>query len=249
MGAPVIRCSGLIPAFAGNTIGSGTTRFVLWAHPRIRGEHTLLKPLYRFGEGSSPHSRGTRGHGADAVQDTGLIPAFAGNTFTSIRRQRRSRAHPRIRGEHVTPEGGLIVDPGSSPHSRGTRRGGRRGRCGRGLIPAFAGNTSFVCARRLTTTAHPRIRGEHTTVEVDVRTCEGSSPHSRGTLVFHVKQSSPGGLIPAFAGNTGRRGRCGRTAGAHPRIRGEHPLSWWRCQPLLGSSPHSRGTLRFSHQT
>ena len=217
---------GIIPAYAGNTVhyeatpranrGSsphtrGTLRWhpfrylVCWDHPRIRGEHALgqvdgapvlgIIPAYAGNtcsqtqrcfiiQGSSPHTRGTRGRARC--------------------RCRRTRDHPRIRGEHaadgadVAVEGGIIPayagntdatggvrlsSPGSSPHTRGTP-----------TCPVW-------CPGQ--TRDHPRIRGEHHPLAVRVLRAvgiipayagntfyelnaaqgyKGSSPHTRGTL-------------------------------------------------------------------
>ena len=51
--------AGIIPAYAGNT-GHGLWRCV-WCedHPRVCGEHLLLKQIVRRSKGSSPRMRGT----------------------------------------------------------------------------------------------------------------------------------------------------------------------------------------------
>ena len=134
-----------------------------WDHPRIRGEHqrrhsgiqngTGIIPAYAGNtlytlvllgsvEGSSPHTRGTRcrrrpcggrcrdhprirgEHEIDAPASKhvfGIIPAYAGNTASA---------------SEV-----ILTGLGSSPHTRGTRRGSPR---------------CSPCPRD-----HPRIRGEH----------------------------------------------------------------------------------------
>ncbi len=175
-----------------------------WDHPRIRGEHPsrasdaasmagiipayagnthFAELVHADGEGSSPHTRGTRRCGRSTPGST--------------------RDHPRIRGEHgggmtklkpcpwIIPAyagntavylGGMYVWPGSSPHTRGTlsSRAGRNAGSRdhprirgehldwlrhqvpvEGIIPAYAGNTMNPC-RRLSLTS-------------------GSSPHTRGT--------------------------------------------------------------------
>ena len=53
----------------------------------------------------------------------------------------------------------------------------------------------------------------------------------------------PGGIIPAYAGNTRTSGSRMIGMGDHPRVCGEHE----QCAPpvvvLVGSSPRMRGTL------
>ena len=94
------------------------------------------------------------------------------------------------------------IAEGSSPHSRGTLGSSLPDLGLRGIIPAFAGNTFHLSEQRLLCEDHPRIRGEHFVLFYILRTVQGSSPHSRGTLshLFAIVFSS--GIIPAFAGNT-----------------------------------------------
>ena len=70
---------------------------------------------------------------------------------------------------------------------------------------------------------------------------DGSSPHSRGALHTTVRAETPTGIIPAFAGSTGRGERPRRRHTDHPRIRGEHRHRDRSAALGPGSSPHSRG--------
>ena len=97
------RCrGGLIPARAGNTwtVRQGTCR--LWAHPRSRGEHLLRLRSRSIIGGSSPLARETLTDTSHPLRPSGLIPARAGNTSDSANCERRRRAHPRSRGEHIS---------------------------------------------------------------------------------------------------------------------------------------------------
>ena len=49
---------------------------------------------------------------------------------------------------------------------------------------------------------HPRIRGEHArlTERTDIR--DGSSPHTRGALLYGMLYLFMRGIIPAYAGST-----------------------------------------------
>ena len=95
----------------------------------------------RGGAGSSPLTRGTR-HAhirVDLVQ--GIIPAYAGNTGSARVTGCWCWDHPRLRGEHDTTGQADDLVAGSSPLTRGTRRGQRRSRRQSRIIPAYAGNT------------------------------------------------------------------------------------------------------------
>ena len=55
--------------------------------------------------------------------DPGIIPAYAGSTHWAISATAAERDHPRIRGEHAKGDYANAIAGGSSPHTRGARRG------------------------------------------------------------------------------------------------------------------------------
>ena len=155
---------------------------------------------------------------------------------------RRTRAHPRSRGEHLPVRLPGFPSPGSSPLARGTR-GVCEGLEERGgLIPARAGNTPKVRCRGCCVGAHPRSRGEHASGEVLIDRALGSSPLARGTPRFVVMVTVTVGLIPARAGNTPPPRYAPRLVRAHPRSRGEHSTEPNVYRGSSGSSPLARGT-------
>ena len=72
--------SGIIPAYAGNTMSSDLTLKNLRDHPRVCGEHDVGRDERVELAGSSPRMRGTRVHRRLVRLKTGIIPAYAGNT-------------------------------------------------------------------------------------------------------------------------------------------------------------------------
>ena len=151
------------------------------AHPRSRGEHTLLILPKHGLPGSSPLARGTRSVLIWPMSWGRLIPARAGNTFPLHRNRLLTAAHPRSRGEHPSGSATYQICHGSSPLARGTPTGGGGNTPRPRLIPARAGNTvaSVVC--KSPWTAHPRSRGEHPLRNVTSTPGCGSSPLARGT--------------------------------------------------------------------
>ncbi len=99
LGLPV-SVFGIIPAYAGNTNLQGIGIAQWRDHPRICGEHFHGVMTYTFGEGSSPHMRGTPFHANGGYCSPGIIPAYAGNTVAWIRVRESVWDHPRICGEH-----------------------------------------------------------------------------------------------------------------------------------------------------
>ena len=97
-----LRCrAGIIPAYAGNTIRPYKVPPAVRDHPRVCGEHLpdALAPSMR--QGSSPRMRGTLFWCSGVCPDSGIIPAYAGNTGNWTWPSWWIRDHPRVCGEHV----------------------------------------------------------------------------------------------------------------------------------------------------
>ena len=150
-----------IPARAGNTNTTASSRAWRPVHPRSRGEHRAANCCRSRTNGSSPLARGTlprRGPVADAHR---FIPARAGNTAASARSARFSPVHPRSRGEHRTSKAAFSSAGGSSPLARGTLVFCPLPELVERFIPARAGNTSGSSGCSSAVAVHPRSRGEH----------------------------------------------------------------------------------------
>ena len=151
----------LIPAHAGKTNRQQCSALAWGAHPRSRGENSLLRSLLPSPLGSSPLTRGKRDAGFAKSSGIGLIPAHAGKTSRRAGRMDQRRAHPRSRGENVEPGDDHRATNGSSPLTRGKPTGSGRPSSSPGLIPAHAGKTPAARPPRRTPRAHPRSRGEN----------------------------------------------------------------------------------------
>ena len=64
----------------------------------------------------------------------------------------------------------------------------------------------------------------------------------RGTRLRRLRARPPGGIIPAYAGNTRTSARIHVLSWDHPRVCGEHPYLSAYPRALMGSSPRMRGT-------
>ena len=191
--------------------------------------------------GSSPHTRGAPPVGVNPNGDVGIIPAYAGSTVTYTLNASSSRDHPRIRGEHYGKVYSVKWELGSSPHTRGALLLASALIQQKGIIPAYAGNTTLIWLYIIDFRDHPRIRGEHRSRVTGLRSNQGSSPHTRGAPSLARPSALVLGIIPAYAGST--RPAAGRRAGIgdHPRIRGEHVRPRVTTTTSPGSSPHTRG--------
>ncbi len=133
---------------------------------------------------------------------------------------------------------------GSSPPARGARAPTRNRPRPRRIIPACAGSTARCSPTRRLPRDHPRLRGEHSTITRAARNAWGSSPPARGAHRLHRHRGGRDGIIPACAGSTGCPSSRGRTAPDHPRLRGEHSVTFAGCVSVPGSSPPARGAHR-----
>ena len=254
----------IIPAYAGSTLSGGRRGAAEPDHPRIRGEHIESFVWSHAASGSSPHTRGARPVATGALRHRGIIPAYAGSTWTRSRSGSASGDHPRIRGEHFPEPGFDVGQAGSSPHTRGAhvpRHGHHREKR---IIPAYAGSTPIAAKPdnlvmgssphtrgahtgrtgwRPLVRDHPRIRGEHAGSRSGPMGGAGSSPHTRGARVHQTTMTTRRGIIPAYAGSTRPTRRQAGYAPDHPRIRGEHGPPRSISTSQTGSSPHTRGAL------
>ena len=196
------RLARIIPAYAGSTLVRSADGNPDADHPRIRGEHRRRRVRHAEHAGSSPHTRG-----APRAWPTRCSAASD---------------HPRIRGEHAVFVGGLSVGVGSSPHTRGALLPNLHRHTRRRIIPAYAGSTPSAPSGRRSPKDHPRIRGEHKNCATRWAAPLGSSPHTRGAPGVFAFLSPGAGIIPAYAGSTGRHDAGERRGSDHPRIRGEH---------------------------
>ena len=96
------------------------------------------------------------------------------------------RAHPRSRGENVVKPGSLILEPGSSPLTRGKLGGVRPTHLRKRLIPAHAGKTGTMPGAGPFLWAHPRSRGENRILKPGGYLLAGSSPLTRGKREDHT---------------------------------------------------------------
>ena len=139
--ARLVGRPGIIPAYAGSTRPRGSCRSSRWDHPRVCGEHGhLVRDNFRI-EGSSPRMRGAQQARVPEVAAEGIIPAYAGSTFSTALPKTIRWDHPRVCGEHslaVSPE--MKVE-GSSPRMRGAHGNHPERHTGTGIIPAYAGST------------------------------------------------------------------------------------------------------------
>ena len=129
---------------------------------------------------------------------------------------------------------------------RGTLHDPLRHNGGDGIIPAYAGNTSFRLAAWTSPRDHPRVCGEHPNRRPIMRRKTGSSPRMRGTHHGVAVRGAELGIIPAYAGNTPCAIFPTCATKDHPRVCGEHLDLSTVASATQGSSPRMRGTPKAS---
>ena len=231
----------LIPAHAGKTWREEGRRPPTWAHPRSRGENPALQKCFHKTRGSSPLTRGKHLCPHGCASPCCLIPAHAGKTLEPPSDGRPRGPHPRSRGENTSRLLSGSVGTSSSPLTRGKHRFCDVPGVQQHLIPAHAGKTPCPAGRPIRGVAHPRSRGENTEICRFRASGKRSSPLTRGKHSLGTNAESVASLIPAHAGKTQTAGPERRSAGTHPRSRGENT----RGRDLAGgpvfAHPRSRG--------
>ena len=151
---------GITPACAGNSLFLMRMQCVFWDHPRVCGEQpTQRRSLMGF-LGSPPRVRGTDSKGDQAMKNTRITPACAGNRQKKLRQCRFLSDHPRVCGEQPPKRGCVRKNPGSPPRVRGTGHAGTsEGMPGR-ITPACAGNSFHDLCYLVQHEDHPRVCGE-----------------------------------------------------------------------------------------
>ena len=231
----------IIPALAGNTCPTRGHQANSGDHPRSRGEYGTPLVWRQVASGSSPLSRGIPLNFNTYGQEDRIIPALAGNTRIERGLFCITTDHPRSRGEYC----GLSLlgyqKDGSSPLSRGIQQARNSYSGVLRIIPALAGNTTSMPTPMMTSTDHPRSRGEYRGRRGRYSRAFGSSPLSRGIHRHSHVQGQPGRIIPALAGNTSLDPPAKNFGGDHPRSRGEYATNLDTFKIAHGSSPLSRG--------
>ena len=210
-------------------------------HPRLRGEHNLVRCLADGDNGSPPPARGARAAAYLAGDRARITPACAGSTRGRHRFARRRPDHPRLRGEHAKILRGGVMSAGSPPPARGARGGGEEGWAARRITPACAGSTGNRSPPIPASSDHPRLRGEHAKILRGGVMSAGSPPPARGARTAGRRGRQPRRITPACAGSTVVRGGLAAWAADHPRLRGEHEQTSRGDAMDDGSPPPARG--------
>ena len=172
-----------------------------------------------------------------------IIPAHAGQTGRVSPCRNPCSDHPRACGANPIPPEKWKGGRGSSPRMRGKQREQLDFERVFRIIPAHAGQTTFLNKTLANPADHPRACGANLIVFGVVHTHLGSSPRMRGKLEVKEFKSTATRIIPAHAGQTSTLGMTVVRPSDHPRACGANGKISSKTMVRTGSSPRMRGKL------
>ena len=152
--------------------------------------------------GSSPLARGLLLSLFSQAPPRRIIPARAGFTVQTTRKESWAQDHPRSRGVYSVMAPPRHTNRGSSPLARGLPDALKMIDYVFGIIPARAGFTRVILFPLCCLADHPRSRGVYYYTAWPWVVDTGSSPLARGLLLPDKPRHRAAGIIPARAGFT-----------------------------------------------
>ena len=156
-----IATEGITPAWAGKRLCRPQRRRVPPDHPRVGGEKSKNQQRIQNIEGSPPRGRGKGGVSCPCGQCVGITPAWAGKSRWWCRPCRVPWDHPRVGGEKLLFQLGVLYPLGSPPRWRGKALQVSSAQLEHGITPRVGGEKSLSTSasiRRLG--SPPRWRGK-----------------------------------------------------------------------------------------
>ena len=209
-----------IPAPAGQPIIGWRDPGQREGHPRTCGATPKSKFMPRYPTGTSPHLRGNRPCAWRGEQDTGDIPAPAGQPSGYHPTYLFRGGHPRTCGATCRSQVQCAPQGGTSPHLRGNHQYDARRWLAVGDIPAPAGQPPEPLVPLVSITGHPRTCGATGGSGKHIPPASGTSPHLRGNQYLAPDAGPLAGDIPAPAGQPWGGQSTAFSTGGHPRTCG-----------------------------
>ena len=164
-----------------------------------------------------------RGNHVDQVsgrQQSGSIPAYAGEPVITPIPVSRCRVYPRVCGGTSEHEASLMPSRGLSPRMRGNLGMAVGGEDYCGSIPAYAGEPARMTAVLAPRGVYPRVCGGTTSDSPAIRNPIGLSPRMRGNPGAPSRGGALLWSIPAYAGEPGTALPNGGGLWVYPRVCG-----------------------------
>ena len=153
----------ITPAYAGKSCLYQHEAVILWDHPRLCGEKTILQVFTIPHMGSPPPMRGKEMPSRRQFCSHRITPAYAGKRNLLMTYSRQIKDHPRLCGEKHILMSYLCGIPGSPPPMRGKVTLACSTFDLRGITPAYAGKRTGTRNLIAAFRDHPRLCGEKQT--------------------------------------------------------------------------------------
>ena len=238
-GAPL--GGGSIPACAGEAWAYVSFNDADTVYPRVCGGSYVPSTAGLIVQGLSPRVRGKPTAPNSPPTRCGSIPACAGEARHRRWPPSRCRVYPRVCGGSMTSTSAFTSHSGLSPRVRGKRGGAAIRRCGRGSIPACAGEADKTMCFRGFQKVYPRVCGGSYQQAERTKLDGGLSPRVRGKHRRRAAQGAPAGSIPACAGEANRKGAPRAQCEVYPRVCGGSETARPYGRAVGGLSPRVQG--------
>jgi len=214
-------CWRTIPAWAGEPLKVFASGMTFRDYPRVGGgtHSILLQSIHLLG--LSPRGRGNHRRITKSLEDSGTIPAWAGEPRWTGLQRLLPRDYPRVGGG-----------------TNGTRRSTARNR---GTIPAWAGEPGISRELRRMARDYPRVGGGTPGYSLTSLPPQGLSPRGRGNRFDSGGDRAWAGTIPAWAGEPVKTLFLILFKRDYPRVGGGTFLNRFPGYRIAGLSPRGRG--------
>ena len=196
-----------IPAWAGETTALAVSTNEPQVYPRVGGGNAVGRCNLPRALGLSPRGRGKRSPGTAPLFESRSIPAWAGETLSSTTQTAFSAVYPRVGGGNLITPTPLALTCGLSPRGRGKPQSHIPDFVRQRSIPAWAGETPYLPLSHTALEVYPRVGGGNCSSSCCPTRVTGLSPRGRGKLALALAADDADRSIPAWAGETWRRGR------------------------------------------
>ena len=157
---PLFCVLGITPAYAGKRAEQAHSMSCSEDHPRVCGEKSGSCFFLSIVLGSPPRMRGKGNVNLRTPNFSGITPAYAGKSTSSVPLALLLKDHPRVCGEKTRPYRMPQTSPGSPPRMRGKAEKSTSRKKSTGITPAYAGKRLLLPIRCFRIWDHPRVCGE-----------------------------------------------------------------------------------------
>ena len=210
-------------------------------YPRVGGGNTAIGALIYLHHGLSPRGRGKLPPLPPPPSGKGSIPAWAGETLSSLLCANFQEVYPRVGGGNVLMSRSATSGAGLSPRGRGKLPPVDDAAIQIGSIPAWAGETLLFGSKNAICSVYPRVGGGNPRSVHYAGGGVGLSPRGRGKQHTRLAHRIRAGSIPAWAGETDVALVPPRPGSVYPRVGGGNIFTSRRNASVGGLSPRGRG--------